>query len=545
MRVGAGGWERARPERGRWDERGRREMSTNPLLHAVTGAAPVRLLVNEGFHRFAKRRMDSLGRKDPVRTQRRTLRRLLRRAERTRFGRDHGFRRIRSVAEYQRAVPLRDYEALWRDYLGSRYPVLRNATWPGRIPYFALTSGTTLGATKAIPVSRAMIHSNRRAAKTVIAQYLASRPDSKLFLGKSFMLGGSTALESPARGVRAGDLSAISAIEVGDWLQPYAFPPLDVALETNWERKLARLTELSARESIRLVSGVPSWLLTLFRSLLAHTGRRTIAEVWPDLEMVVHGGVRFEPYRAEFARLLGDEGIRLQETYPASEGFLGYGDMHSDSLRLMFDHGIFYEFVPLEELGSANPTRHWLGTARPGINYAVVLSTCAGLWGHVLGDTIRFERTDPPLFKFTGRTKYCLSAFGEHLILEEVEGAVEAAASATGARVSDWHAGPVFEAPLGRHLYFVEFCEGGAPRDLEAFAKALDADLLARNADYAAHRAEGVGLPRPEVRAVAPGGFAAWMKSKGKLGGQHKVPRMDGTGKLTGEMAEFFGRRGG
>ena len=420
-------------------------MSDGSALARVVSAPPVRLAVNRGFHAYARRRVAALAAADPAEVQRRALLGLVRKARSTRFGRDHGFGSIRSVEDFQGRVPLRSYEALWDAYLKDHYPRFDNLTWPGRIPYLALTSGTTQGATKYIPVSREMVASNRKAAQTMVAYHLAARPDSKLFRGRIFLLGGSTDLECPAEGVRQGDLSGIAAAEAGKLLRPYTFPPLHLALESDWDRKLSLLATRSARERISLIGGVPSWLLALFGRLKELTGKATIAEVWPSLEVVVHGGVKFDPYREAFAEALGDPTIRLQETYPCSEGFVAFGDPATGLLRLVFDHGIFFEFVPVDELGSDRPTRHWLGDVRPGVNYAIVASTCAGLWGHIIGDTVRFESTAPPLLTFTGRTRYTLSAFGEHLISEEVEGAMASAASRTRTpQVREWHVGPVF-----------------------------------------------------------------------------------------------------
>ncbi|WP_435005781.1 GH3 family domain-containing protein [Tundrisphaera lichenicola] len=509
-------------------------MNAPPLIARVAGTRPVRRAVNRGFQAYARHRTRSLGQIDPVQVQRTSLLRLLEAARSTRFGLDHGFGSILSVEEFQSRVPLRTYEALWDEYLKDAYPRFENLTWPGLIPYLALTSGTTQGATKYIPVSHEMVASNRKAAQTMVAYHLANRPNSRLFRGKIFFLGGSTDLERPAEGVRQGDLSGIAAEEAGTWLRPYTFPPLEIALESNWDRKLALLAERSVPEPISLIGGVPSWLLALFERLKGLTGKSTVAEIWPDLEVVVHGGVKFDPYRKSFEEVLGNPRIRFQETYPCSEGFIAFGDPDSGLLRLVLDHGLFYEFVPVEELGSERPTRHWLGNVRVGVNYAIVVSTCAGLWGHIIGDTVRFESLNPPLISFTGRTKYTLSAFGEHLISEEVEGAISRAASETGAAVGEWHVGPVFHGPLGHHQYIVEFLK--APDDLARFRQVLDADLSRRNADYLAHRAEGVGLPLPSMIVARPGGFDAWMRSRGKLGGQHKVPRMDNTGILTAEI---------
>ncbi len=486
--------------------------------------------------------MHQLGQLDPASTQRATLLKLVKTAARTRFGADHGFDTIATIEDFQKRVPLRTYDDLWNSYLKECYPIYEDLTWPGRIPFLALTSGTTTGATKYIPVSSAMVRSNQKAAKTMIAAYMQSRPDSRLFLGKLFFLGGSSDLKSPAPGVAQGDLSGIASKTVGPMLRPYSFPPLDLALEPDWDRKVATLTTHSLNEPITLISGVSSCLVTFFQGLIQAAGKSTVAEVWPTLELVVHGGVKFDPYRAAFESLLGSSRIHLQESYPCSEGFVAFGDPATGLLRLLIDHGIFFEFVPLEELGSSQPTRHWLGNLQTGVNYAIVVSTCAGMWAHVIGDTVRFESLSPPLLTFTGRTKYYLSAFGEHLISEEVEGAVAAAAAEAGASLRDWHVGPVFHEPLGHHVFVVEFFK--APDDLEVFRRALDSQLIQRNAHYEWFRADGGGLPAPSLAVTRPGGFDDWMRSRGKLGGQHKVPRMDSSGTLTAELVGYLKHEG-
>jgi hypothetical protein len=509
------------------------------LIHAVTGNSLVRTVVNQSFHAWAGQRMGSQARANAVETQKAVIRSLTKKARKTKFGVDHQFSSIRSVADYQSAVPVRTYEQFWDEYLKAVYPRAENLSWPGLVPFYALTSGTTQGATKYIPVTREMVTSNLVASRTMVAQHLASRPNSRLFNGKFFFLGGSTSLEEVSPGVRQGDLSGIAALEVTEALRPYTFPPLSLALLNDWEAKLQAFAEQSIRQPITLVSGVPSWLLFLFERIFQITGKSNLREVWPTLEMVVHGGVKFEPYRKRFEEILGDPaGIRLQETYPCSEGFIAIEDAATPHLRLLFDHGIFYEFIPVDELGNARPSRHWLGNVQLGVNYAIVVSTCAGMWSHLIGDTVRFESLDPPLITFTGRTKYSLSAFGEHLISEEVENAFVAAGEAMGAQVAEWHVGPVFSGALGHHRYVVEFVT--PPASLEEFRNRLDADLIARNADYQAHRAEGVGIPAPELIQAQPDTFRDWMKSMGKLGGQHKVPRMDGSGQLTQKLVDFL-----
>jgi hypothetical protein len=517
-------------------------MRVSSRSSGLTGSVPVRGLVNLGFHLHSRLRCQELDHADPVKVQGETLRRLIKTARLTRFGRDHRFGQIRTVAEFQRAVPIRTYETLWADYLRAAYPVFEDLTWPGRIPFLALTSGTTQGATKYIPVSSEMVASNRKAAQTLLAFHMGARPDSRLFHGRFFFLGGSTDLKEPAPGVFEGDLSGIAALELSPLMRPFAFPPLDLALETDWDSKLSELASRSVSERITMVSGVPSWLLMLFQRILEATGKRSLAEVWPHLEMVVHGGVKFDPYREAFESLLGSPSIRLQETYPCSEGFIAFGDPRTGLLRLIYDHRLFYEFVPVDELSSPNPTRHWLGTAQTGVNYAIVVSTCAGMWAHVIGDTIRFESLSPPMISFTGRTRYTLSAFGEHLISEEIEAAIAGSAADTGATIRDWHVGPVFKGAMGYHQFVVEFLK--EPVDLRRFRDCLDGELSNRNADYLAHRVPGVGLPPPAVIVAPSGSFEAWMRRRGKLGGQNKVPRMDNTGTLTGDLVQFLRETG-
>jgi hypothetical protein len=510
----------------------------------MPAASLIRRAADFAFGRYARRRTLALDRLDAAGEQRRTLLRLVRHARHTRFGREHDFHRIRTVADYQRRVPLRDYDAFWRDYWQPAFPRLGDVTWPGLIPYIALSSGTTSGTTKYVPVSREMLASNRRAALTTLALFLAAHPDTPLFRGRLFFLGGSTDLTEPAEGVLAGDLSGIAAREVSPFLRPYTFPPLDLALMRDWDQKMQLLAERSAALPITAVSGVPSWLLVLFERLRQITGRDRLIDVWPGLRLVIHGGTKFDPYRALFRQVIGSDDVRLLEVYPASEGYVATEDPRHGLLRLLPDHGVFFEFVPVAELHAANPARHTVADVVPGVQYAVVMTTCAGLWSYVLGDTVCFERLDPPLLRFTGRTRYFLSAFGEHLINEEVERAVALAAEATDATVADFHVGPVFpESPAapGRHRYLVEFVR--PPAEVGRFAEALDAALCRLNEDYAAHRAGDLTMLAPEVVPVPRGGFAEWLRARGKVGGQHKVPRMDNSGGITRELSQLAAER--
>jgi hypothetical protein len=514
-------------------------------LAPVAGNKWVRKAADAVLLQYAHRRVAKLDKMDAAKVQHDTLLKLVRHARNTRFGSDHDFSRISSVADYQARVRIREYEWFWSSYWKDVYPNLDNATWPGKIPYYALSSGTTSGVTKYIPVSWEMVQSNKKTAFTTIALFRHANPTAKLFTGKFFFLGGCTDLRKQPDGSLAGDLSAIAATEVQEFLRPYVFPPLSVSLLTNWEEKLARFTELSVGEPVTALSGVPSWMLALFDRLKRYTGKKTIAEVWPELRLIVHGGTKFDPYRELFRKEIASDAVKFCEVYPCSEGFVATEDPRYGLLRVVPDHNIFFEFVPVEELGNDRPTRHTLADVELGVQYAVVLTSCAGVWSYIVGDTVAFESKNPPLIRFTGRTKYFLSAFGEHLISEEVEKGVAHAAQVCGADVLDFHVGPVFSSDPtkpGHHLYFIEFA--GSHPDISRFTKELDEKLNRLNEDYEAHRKDDVAMRAPEVCAVKRGGFEEWMKARGKAGGANKVPRMDNTGKMTQDMNAWFEANG-
>lgn len=516
------------------------------FLSRVAGGRLVRNAVDAVSRQIAHNRVRALDRINVAQVQQKTLLNLVRLARNTRFGREHDFARIQSVEDYQARVPIRDYEAFWNSYWKDAYPSLAGITWPEFIPYYALSSGTTSGTTKYIPVSRAMLASNKKAAFTTLAFYQHQHPEARLFQGRFFFLGGSTDLRPQPDGSFAGDLSGIAAREVHPLMRPYSFPPLQLSLLTDWEQKVQRFAEQSLQLPITAVSGVPSWMLILFERLKRITGKHHIAEIWPHFRLLIHGGTKFDPYRELFRREIGSERVTFCEVYPCSEGFIATEDLRYQLLRIIPDHQLFFEFVPLQDLDRSHPPRHTLDRVEVGVQYAVVVTTCAGLWAYLIGDTVCFERRDPPLIRFTGRTKFFLSAFGEHLILEEVDAAITHAARACGVDVVDFHVGPVFPddpAQPGYHQYFVEF-RGPVPVDRARFASELDAELARRNEDYAAHRAGDVSMLAPRVKAVRPGGFAEWMKSRGKFGGQNKVPRMDNSGQLTSELESWLSSNG-
>ena len=480
---------------------------------------------------YARYRRSRLAELDPAGAQLGQLLSLVSRAKETRFDADHRLSRVRSVKDYRAAVPLRNYEDFWTTYWRGSFPVLTNATWPGRIPYFALTSGTSAGVTKHIPVSHEMVKANRRAILDLLVHHIENRPESRVLGGKSFMLGGSTDLIQCAPGVFMGDLSGIAVNEVPWWARSRYFPPRNLALIADWEEKAGRLARRSLSEDIRTIGGTPSWLLVLFERLRAiYSNAGGLAAYYPNLELLVHGGVNFEPYRQRFQDLLQGSHAETREVYPASEGFIALADRGpSDGLRLLLDNGLFFEFVPVDELGAPNPARHWIATAVEGINYALIVTSCAGLWSYIMGDTVRFVSLRPPRILVTGRVSYSLSAFGEHLIGEEIEGALAAAAGAIGASVTDFSVSPIYPAQtgaVGYHLYAVEFPAPVPAHDCAKFAQLLDKKLCATNADYASHRAGNLSMLAPQIKVLPPGTFANWMRSRGKLGGQNKVPRI-------------------
>ena len=503
---------------------------------------------------YARLRLRQLEAMEPQRTQRRVLSSLIDRGRTTKFGRDHGFSTAWSLDDYRVRVPLRDYDAFWEAYWREPFPRLTDCTWPGLIPWLAVSSGTTTGTTKYIPVSREMHRSNVRASVDLLTHHLANRRESRLFAGRVFMLGGSTGLVRQAQGVFSGDLSGIATSAMPAWARLRYFPPRDLESIADWQVKIDRFAERSLDEDITAVVGTPSWLLIYFERLAEIAGARRggragrIADIYPGLEMLSHGGVAWAPYRDRFAALLEGSHAETREVYPASEGFFAVADRgDGEGLRLLLDNGIFYEFIPVDQVDSPNPDCRWIGDVESGVNYALAVTTCAGLWRYLVGDTVTVVKRNPPRVLVTGRTSYMLSAFGEHVIGAEVERAVAEAARAIGATVTDFAAGsllPGEDSARGGHLYIVEPGPeaGGSGPDAgrrARFAERLDAALCRLNDDYAAHRAGGYGMDAARVRFLPPGAFAAWMKSRGKLGGQNKVPRVINDRELFAALRRF------
>ena len=456
------------------------------------------------------------------------MRSLLRRARATHFGRDHGFADLADVAAYQRRVPLRTYEEFRAEYFAA-FPSVVNATWPGLMKTFANSSGTSGAPKKRIPVSAAMIRANRAAAWDVLAWHVAARPRSRVLGGANLLLGGSTALERPGSGVRAGDLSGIAAATVPALLRSRLLPPDSIARMDDWEAKIGRLAPLTLASDLVSISGTASWMALFFEAAGKLRPGARLGAMYPRLELLVHGGVGFAPYRERFAHWIDGADILSREVYAASEGFIAVADRgDGEGMRLILDRGLFFEFVRVGDLDAQNPDRRWIADAELGVEYALVVSSNAGLWSYVLGDTVTLVSKSPPRVLVTGRTSWSLSVAGEHLIGSELDAAATEAAAAVGCGLVEYAAAPLLpdaEDARAGHLFVVEL-DGEA--DADKFGRALDAALSRLNEDYAAHRGGGFGLRAPRVQLVGAGAFDRWMRARGKFGAQNKVPRVVG-----------------
>ncbi len=499
------------------------------------------------FRRYANRRIKQLEALDPVAVQERLLLNMVKIGAATKFGRAHNFSSIKTVSDFQRAVGLRTYDEFWLEFWKDSFPLLENCSWPQKIPYFALTSGTTTGTTKYIPFTREMMRANSRAGLDLLSFHVAHQTASTVCSGKTLMLGGSSDLNELAPGVYSGDLSGIVTQSMPPWVRPWSLPPRSIGLMKDWDKKIALLAELAVRQKISAVSGVPSWLNLFFARLAELKGVEDInlGELLPDLQLLIHGGVSFVPYRQQYERFLEKSDAEMREVYPASEGFIAMADGdHHQGLRLCLDHGLFYEFVPADQIDQQNAPRHWLQNFETDLNYALVVSSCAGLWSYIIGDTVRFVNRHPPRLVVTGRLSYSLSVFGEHLIGEELERAVAFAAAAIGCTVKEFTVGAVVpqdpQSP-GTHIYLVEFSQSTISNEQQVdFVTLLDEQLCLLNEDYQSHRAEGYGLSKPQLTWLRTGAFEAWMKERGKLGGQHKVPRVVVDHELFSSLQNFM-----
>jgi hypothetical protein len=468
-----------------------------------------------------------LFKKYPVETQEEILYKLLTRAANTEWGIKYDYSTINSVHEFQSRVPVHSYEDLV-PYVERLRKGETDLLWPGDIKWFAKSSGTTSSKSKFIPMTReALEDCHFRAGKDIVALYMMLYPDTRIFSGKALTLGGSHRINQFSNDSLFGDLSAILIENAPFWVEIIRTPKSKIALLEDFEEKLSMITKTCINENVTNIAGVPSWYLTLIRHILNYTGKNNLLEVWPNLEVFFHGGISFKPYREQYRQLIPSEQMHYMETYNASEGFFGIQDDPSlDDMLLMLDYGIFYEFIQADQPVSDSSPALTISEVKKGVNYAMVISTNGGLWRYLIGDTIAFTSLFPFRFRITGRTKHFINAFGEEVIIDNAEKALDRACHQTGATISDYTAGPVYMdmKSRGSHEWLIEF--GKEPSDLGMFTKILDETLKSVNSDYEAKRFKDMNLVMPVVRSVPAGTFNKWLKAKNKLGGQNKVPRL-------------------
>ncbi|MFN7832092.1 MAG: GH3 auxin-responsive promoter family protein [Bacteroidota bacterium] len=473
---------------------------------------------------------------DAVARQEETMYQLVKNASGTAFGRDHAFSAIKSYEDFKKSVPVRDYEEL-KHYVERIKNGEKDVLWPGKPAYFAKTSGTTSGV-KYIPMSVESTPPHFGTARNAAFNYFARTGNGKWLDGKMIFLSGSPELDEVS-GIPTGRLSGISNHLVPAWLRTNQLPSWRTNCIEDWEEKLDRIVDETANADMRLISGIPPWVQMYYERLLERTGKKTIMEVFPNLSVFVYGGVNFEPYRAKLEELVGKR-IDTVETYPASEGFIAFQDVFNRDgkaeLLLNADAGMFFEFIPADEIFSDNPTRIWLKDVEVGVNYAIILNTNAGLWGYNIGDTVQFVSKNPYRIIVSGRVKHFISAFGEHVIGKEVEDSIMPVANALGVRIVEFTVAPQVNPPEGGlpyHEWLVEF--DTPPADMQAFALDVDARMRAQNIYYDDLITGNILRPL-KMTTLPRNAFREYMKSQGKLGGQNKVPRLSNDRKIADSL---------
>ena len=463
---------------------------------------------------------------NPVAVQREVLQHLVTSAQYTEFGRKYDFSRIFSIREFKKAVPIHEYDDL-KPYIQRIMQGEQNILWGTPVNWFAKSSGTTSDKSKFIPVSEESLKDcHYKGAKDVLTMYYNFNPESDLLTGKGLVIGGSHNICQLNDEAHYGDLSALLLQNSPFWATWIRTPELNIALLDEWENKIERLAQGTINENVTSISGVPTWTLILIKRILEISGKNNLSEVWPSLELYIHGGVSFTPYREQFQKLIGRE-INYLDMYNASEGFFAAqvnpGD---DGMLLFLDHGIFMEFMPIEQYGKAEPETVGLKDVETGQQYALVINTNGGLWRYLVGDTVEFTSIDPYRIKVTGRLKHYMNAFGEEVIVDNTDKAIAVACEKTNAVVNDYTAAPVYfsEDNNGAHEWLIEFEK--EPENTEHFIYELDNALKNINSDYEAKRHKNIALRKPIVRTLPKNLFNEWLRRKGKLGGQHKVPRL-------------------
>jgi hypothetical protein len=468
--------------------------------------------------------------RNPVQVQEEIFWELIEAGRKTAFGKEFGFSSIKSYQDFARQVPILDYDGI-KPYIDRVMKGEQFVLWNTEIEWFSKSSGTTSSRSKYIPVSEESLEEcHYKGGKDMVSIYVNNFPDSRLFAGKNLTIGGTLEKNplNPEGTAKAGDISAVIMQNLPIWAQIVRTPSLETALMSEWEAKIEKMARETMDENVVSIAGVPTWTVVLMKRILEIKGANNILEVWPNLEVFFHGAVAFGPYRSLFKELIPSDKMRYMETYNASEGFFGIQDRpESDELLLLLDYGIFYEFIPMEEWENENPIVVPLQDVEVGKNYAILISTNGGLWRYKIGDTIKFTSTYPYRFRISGRTKHFINAFGEEVIVENAEKAIAYAAENTEATILNFTAAPVYfdqSGAKGAHEWIVEFKTH--PNNEEKFKELLDSQLRSINSDYDAKRHKGLALTEPIIHIAQAGLFESWLRKKGKLGGQNKVPRL-------------------
>ena len=484
-------------------------------------------LYNTVVNWFMRQRMDQIQNfmDHPIETQQGILFSQLYHAENTDYGKIYGFSSISSYEDFRRNVPIVTYED-FEPFIEQARQGKPDIIWPGYIRKFAKSSGTTNAKSKFIPISEESLEDcHFKAGKDLVSIYTNNHPENNLFVNKNLRLGGSSELYEDFN-TKFGDLSAIMIENLPFWVEITTVPSKKISLMSEWESKLKAIVSQVKKEDVGSMTGVPSWMMVLLQRILAETGNQNITELWPNLEVFFHGGISFKPYKDQYRNLIGKD-INYYEIYNASEGFFGIQDQHgSDEMLLMLDYGIFYEFIPMESFDANNLQAIPLEKVEIGKNYAMVITTNSGLWRYLIGDTVKFTSLNPFRIKITGRTKHFINAFGEELMIDNVESAIYKTCSETNSCISDFTGAPVFmkDGESGAHEWIFEFTTH--PLDLDQFIDIFDAHLKSSNSDYEAKRYQNITLKKPIVHVAKPQLFYKWMAERGKLGGQNKVPRL-------------------
>lgn len=478
--------------------------------------------------------------RNPEDVQKGQLMDLVKKASATQYGKKYNFASIKTIKDFQERVPVQKYEQM-EPLIDIIKHGKKNVLWPGEIKWFAKSSGTTSSKSKFIPVSKeALEDCHFRGGKDVLAIYNELYPDNEIFSGKGLTLGGSQQLNQFNNDSFYGDLSAILIGNLPFWVNFIRTPDQSIALMDKWEEKLVKMTEATLNENVTSLSGVPSWFLVLIKHLLEFSGKNNLLEIWPNLELFIHGGINFGPYREQYQKLIPSDKMHYLETYNASEGFFSIQDDPQDSaMLLMLDYGIFYEFVPMQEWDKDYPKALTIEDVELNTNYAIVISTNGGLWRYAIGDTVKFTSKHPHKIIITGRTKHFINAFGEEIIIDNSNKAIDHACKITGAVIKEYTAAPMYMSTdeKGKHQWMVEFEK--LPDDINRFAMEMDKKLQEINSDYEAKRYKNITLEFPKIEVAKKNLFFDWLKKHNKLGGQNKVPRLANNRDLMDELLQL------